>query len=131
MQPRKTRYARSTSLVVASGARLLRDLYRSSRFGRSADFGLSGSRASRFQATSAHLGMLKAKLAKLKRELLMPTAGGGGGAGLGFDVAKVEFELRSPSLYNRWNDGLFLSYFRPAWLVLVSSASLPSANLLS
>jgi ribosome-interacting GTPase 1 len=41
------------------------------------------------QATSAHLGLLKAKLAKLKRELLMPT-GGGGGAGVGFDVAKVD-----------------------------------------
>mmetsp|Transcript_36798 Transcript_36798/g.92224 ORF Transcript_36798/g.92224 Transcript_36798/m.92224 type:complete len:341 (-) Transcript_36798:1320-2342(-) len=33
--------------------------------------------------------MLKAKLAKLKRELLIPKAGGGGGAGEGFDVSKT------------------------------------------
>ena len=42
------------------------------------------------KATSFHLGQLKAKLAKLKRELLNPTtAGGGGGAGAGFDVART------------------------------------------
>ncbi|KAI8894382.1 P-loop containing nucleoside triphosphate hydrolase protein [Globomyces pollinis-pini] len=41
------------------------------------------------KATSYHLGTLKAKLAKLRRELLMPSAGGGGGAGVGFDVAKT------------------------------------------
>ncbi|GAA5877106.1 hypothetical protein JCM3774_002843 [Rhodotorula dairenensis] len=40
------------------------------------------------KATSYHLGQLKAKLAKLKRELLTPTSGGGGG-GLGFDVART------------------------------------------
>ncbi|KAK4864493.1 hypothetical protein LT330_009756 [Penicillium expansum] len=38
--------------------------------------------------TSYHLGQLKAKLAKLKRELLTPTGGGGGG-GSGFDVART------------------------------------------
>ncbi|KAJ5130920.1 uncharacterized protein N7515_006959 [Penicillium bovifimosum] len=38
--------------------------------------------------TSFHLGQLKAKLAKLKRELLTPTGGGGGG-GSGFDVART------------------------------------------
>ena len=31
------------------------------------------------KATSFHLGQLKAKLAKLKRELLTPTSSGGGG----------------------------------------------------
>lgn len=31
------------------------------------------------KATAKHLGMLKAKLAKLKRELITPTGGGGGG----------------------------------------------------
>lgn len=31
------------------------------------------------KATSYHLGQLKAKLAKLKRELLTPSSGGGGG----------------------------------------------------
>ena len=44
------------------------------------------------QATSGHLGMLKAKLAKLRRELLDPSSGGGGGGGGrgdGFDVNKV------------------------------------------
>lgn len=41
------------------------------------------------KATSFHLGQLKAKLAKLKRELLTPSSGGGGGPGLGFDVAKT------------------------------------------
>nr|POF17313.1 ribosome-interacting gtpase 1 [Quercus suber] len=40
------------------------------------------------QATSFHLGQLKAKLAKLKRELLTPQGGGGGG-GVGFDVART------------------------------------------
>ncbi|GAA5999107.1 uncharacterized protein JCM10292_003333 [Rhodotorula paludigena] len=34
------------------------------------------------------LGQLKAKLAKLKRELVMPSSGGGGG-GIGFDVART------------------------------------------
>jgi len=42
------------------------------------------------KATSYHLGILKAKLAKYKRELLMPGKGsGGGGAGEGFDVTKT------------------------------------------
>lgn len=40
------------------------------------------------KATSFHLGQLKAKLAKLRRELLTPTSGGGGG-GVGFDVART------------------------------------------
>ncbi|KAJ6446554.1 ribosome-interacting GTPase 1 [Purpureocillium lavendulum] len=40
------------------------------------------------KATSFHLGQLKAKLAKLKRELLTPSGGGGGG-GSGFDVART------------------------------------------
>jgi small GTP-binding protein len=38
--------------------------------------------------TSFHLGQLKAKLAKLKRELLTPSSSGGGG-GQGFDVART------------------------------------------
>lgn len=64
-------------------------------------------RTQKNKATSYHLGQLKAKLAKLKRELLMPTSGGGGGGGskglfnglytikwlticqVGFDVAKT------------------------------------------
>lgn len=36
-----------------------------------------------------HIGLLKAKLAKLKRELIEgPKGSGGGGKGEGFDVAK-------------------------------------------
>ncbi|KAG8698254.1 hypothetical protein FRC08_006037 [Ceratobasidium sp. 394] len=38
---------------------------------------------------SYHLGLLKAKLAKLRRELISPTGGGGGGGGVGFDVART------------------------------------------
>ncbi|KAG6891294.1 hypothetical protein C0992_009486 [Termitomyces sp. T32_za158] len=42
------------------------------------------------KATSYHLGQLKAKLAKLRRELISPSSGGGGGGGgIGFDVART------------------------------------------
>ncbi|KAF7134793.1 hypothetical protein RHSIM_Rhsim08G0006400 [Rhododendron simsii] len=40
------------------------------------------------KATAHHLGLLKAKLAKLRRDLLAPPSKGGGGAGEGFDVTK-------------------------------------------
>eukprot|EP00904_Undaria_pinnatifida_P009410 jgi/Undpi1/559/HiC_scaffold_10.g04023.m1 len=40
----------------------------------------------RNKATEGHLGMLKARLAKLRSELLTPSSGGGGGQG--FDVAR-------------------------------------------
>lgn len=46
-------------------------------------------RTQKNKATSFHLGQLKAKLAKLKRELLTPSSGSGGGAGAGFDVART------------------------------------------
>lgn len=36
-----------------------------------------------------HIGLLKARLAKLRRELIEPKGGGGGGGGEGFDVAKT------------------------------------------
>lgn len=45
-------------------------------------------RTQKNKATAFHLGQLKAKLAKLKRELLTPSSGGGG-AGAGFDVART------------------------------------------
>lgn len=46
-------------------------------------------RTQKNKATSFHLGMLKAKLAKLKREVMTQATGGkGGGAGDGFDVTK-------------------------------------------
>uniref|UniRef100_A0AC34FI17 Developmentally regulated GTP binding protein 1 n=1 Tax=Panagrolaimus sp. ES5 TaxID=591445 RepID=A0AC34FI17_9BILA len=41
------------------------------------------------KATMGHLGLLKARLAKLRRELITPKSGGGGPAGEGFDVAKT------------------------------------------
>ena len=45
-------------------------------------------RTQKNKATQAHLGVLKARLAKLRRELIQPKGGGGGG-GEGFDVAKT------------------------------------------
>lgn len=38
-------------------------------------------RTQKNKATAYHLGTLKAKLAKLRRELLTPKSGGGGGEG--------------------------------------------------
>nr|CAB3239961.1 developmentally-regulated GTP-binding protein 1 [Phallusia mammillata] len=46
-------------------------------------------RTQRNKATASHLGLLKARLAKLRRELITPKGGGGGGTGEGFDVAKT------------------------------------------
>ena len=45
-------------------------------------------RTQRNKATERHLGVLKAKLAKLRRELITPK-GGSSGPGEGFDVAKT------------------------------------------
>ena len=46
-------------------------------------------RTQKNKATMAHLGLLKAKIAKLKRELIEgPKGSGGGGKGEGFDVQK-------------------------------------------
>ncbi|KAK4394083.1 Developmentally-regulated G-protein 3 [Sesamum angolense] len=45
-------------------------------------------RTQKNKATAHHLGLLKAKLAKLRREILTPASKGGGGAGEGFDVTK-------------------------------------------
>lgn len=45
-------------------------------------------RTQRNKNTMGHLGILKARLAKLRRELITPK-GGGGPAGEGFDVAKT------------------------------------------
>jgi small GTP-binding protein len=54
-----------------------------------ADIEAEMARTQKNKATSAHLGMLKAKLAKYKRELITPTGGGGGGKIQGFEVAKT------------------------------------------
>lgn len=46
-------------------------------------------RTQKNKATNGHLGLLKAKMAKLRREMLDEGArGGGGGGGEGFDVRK-------------------------------------------
>lgn len=50
-------------------------------------------RTQKNKATAHHLGMLKAKLAKLKRELLAPTKGAGGGAGEGMITPSLLFML--------------------------------------
>lgn len=56
---------------------------------RIADIEAEMEKTQRNKATARHLGLLKAQLAKLRRELIEPKAGGGGGKGEGFDVAKT------------------------------------------
>lgn len=45
-------------------------------------------RTQKNKATAGHLGLLKARLAKLRRELITPK-GGGGASEQGFEVAKT------------------------------------------
>jgi len=55
-----------------------------------ADIEAEMARTQKNKATAGHLGMLKAKLAKLKREIIEESSkSSGGGAGEGFDVAKT------------------------------------------
>lgn len=56
---------------------------------RIADIEAEMARTQKNKATMGHLGLLKARLAKLRQELLTPKGGGGGGPGEGFDVAKT------------------------------------------
>ena len=51
-------------------------------------------RTQKNKATAGHLGMLKAKLAKLRRELITPKSQGGA-TEQGFEVAKVLFKIFS------------------------------------
>ena len=55
---------------------------------RIADIEAEMNRTQKNKATAHHLGILKAKLAKLRRELITPKASGGPTAD-GFDVAKT------------------------------------------
>lgn len=57
-----------------------------------ADIEAEMARTQKNKATAGHLGMLKAKLAKLRRELITPKSQGGG-TQEGFEVAKVRNEL--------------------------------------
>uniref|UniRef100_A0A7S1HUF8 Developmentally-regulated GTP-binding protein 1 n=1 Tax=Eutreptiella gymnastica TaxID=73025 RepID=A0A7S1HUF8_9EUGL len=55
-----------------------------------ADIEAEMARTQKNKATMSHLGSLKAKIAKLRRELLSETKGAGGGGGIpGFDVART------------------------------------------
>lgn len=54
-----------------------------------ADIEAEIARTQRNKATEYHLGLLKAKLSKFKRELIEGGAGGKGGGGEGFDVSKT------------------------------------------
>jgi len=69
--------------------------------------------AQKNKATSYHLGQLKAKLAKLKRELISPSSGsGGGGGGIGFDVARF-VRLTMEILYSSGPSALPELVWRP------------------
>jgi uncharacterized protein len=46
-------------------------------------------RTQKNKATNSHLGLLKARLAKLRSELLDAPGSGGGGAGTGFAVQRL------------------------------------------
>jgi hypothetical protein len=53
------------------------------------DIELEISRTQKNKATTTHLGSLRAKLCKLRRELLEPAAGSGGASAEGFEVSKT------------------------------------------
>ena len=57
-----------------------------------ADIEAEMARTQKNKATAGHLGMLKAKLAKLRRELITPKSQGGASE-QGFEVAKVSLQI--------------------------------------
>lgn len=54
-----------------------------------ADIQLELSKTQKNKATEYHIGLLKGKLARYRRELLEPVGGQGGGGGQGFEVSKA------------------------------------------
>ena len=82
VRPSRSKRKTQPPLVVPLSSKTQQKTFRSKR---------QMDRTQKNKATSGHLGMLKAKMAKLRRELLDPPGGGGGGAsrGDGFDVNKV------------------------------------------
>uniref|UniRef100_A0A1I7WX43 DRG2 n=1 Tax=Heterorhabditis bacteriophora TaxID=37862 RepID=A0A1I7WX43_HETBA len=72
-------FASHTLLIYSSKMSILQKI---------ADIEAEMAKTQKNKATNAHLGILKAKLAKLRRELITPK-GGGGSTGEGFDVAKT------------------------------------------
>ena len=83
---------------------------------------LQMARTQKNKATNAHLGILKAKLAKLRRELITPK-GGGGPAQEGFDVAKtgdarIGFVGRKFSTWKRRNCWVLRVFLRRTWKFL-------------
>lgn len=61
----------------------------SSTLAKIAEIKAEMARTQKNKATAHHLGLLKARLAKLRRELITPKGGRGGGPGEGFDVANT------------------------------------------
>jgi ribosome-interacting GTPase 1 len=53
------------------------------------DIELELSRTQKNKATTTHIGLLKGQLARLRTQLMMPSAGDGGGGSGGFSVGKV------------------------------------------
>lgn len=84
-------------------------------------------RTQKNKATSGHLGLLKAKLAKLRRELITPKGGGGGGE-QGFEVAKTGdarigfvglFLVIVLIFYNPYNSYIVICYVSLAVCILI------------
>ena len=77
-------------------------------------------RTQKNKATAGHLGMLKAKLAKLRRELITPKSQGGA-TEQGFEVAKVLFyDLLANSRAIIFNCFSSLDWRCPCWICRVS-----------